>query len=87
MEAFGFTPEDYAETVELWPENWPAWCLFVDIQTQWRTSGMGGPSGLDYGPLFKLMEHQGLTGKEWREMFDDIRALESAALDQIGANQ
>lgn len=34
--------------LHLWPENWPIWCLWVDVQTQWRESAMGGASGLDY---------------------------------------
>ena len=47
---------------------------------------MNGPTGLDYGPLFRLMDEAGLTGAEWRQAFDDLRALESAALQQIRAN-
>ena len=54
--------------------------------TQWRTSGMGGYIGLDYGPLFELMTRQGLSGQEWQDMFDDIQTLEAAALEQIRKN-
>lgn len=77
----GFTPEDYEETVEVWPENWPTWLIFRDCATQWRTAGMTGVKvGLDYTPLFRLMDESGLSRGEWREAFDDIRVLEGAAL-------
>ena len=83
----GFELEDFAEPpVEIWPENEPPWRLFCAVGTQWRTSGMGGYIGLDYGPLFELMTRQGLSGQEWQDMFDDIQTLEAAALEQIRKN-
>lgn len=81
----GFTPEDYEEHVEIWPENWPSWRLFRDCSTQWRVAPMGGFIGLDYGPLFALMERRGLSRDEWSQTFDDIRVLESEALNQMHA--
>lgn len=87
MRATGFEPEDFAaDPVEVWPDNWPAWALFCSVCTQWRTGGMGSYIGLDYGPLFTLMDRQGLTGPDWQHMFDDVRVLEGAALDQIRKN-
>ena len=86
MAGMGFTPEDYAETVEVWPDNWPAWRLFRDCSTQWRTAGMTGVHvGLVYVPLFNLLDIQGLSSDDWRQTFDDIRALESEALKQMHA--
>lgn len=85
MEAAGFTPEDYAgDDVEVWPENWPAWVLFCEVSTQWRT-GMNGPTGLDYSVVFRLMDEEGLKGQDWRGMLQDIRVIESAALVQMRA--
>jgi hypothetical protein len=49
------------------------------VSTQWRTSAAGA-TGLDYGPLFSLMDRLGHTGQAWFDLFDDIRILESAAL-------
>ena len=49
------------------------------MSTQWRTSAAGA-TGLDYGPLFALMDRLGHTGQAWFDLFDDIRILESAAL-------
>ena len=85
MEAAGFTPEDYeTEPVEIWPENWPSWLLFCDISGQWRYS-MGGREALDYTPLFMRMERMDLDAGTWALMFNDIRAIESAALEQMRA--
>lgn len=84
MRAAGFEPEDYTtDPVDIWPENWPAWALFGAISSQWRTTGMGSYIGLDYGPLFTLMDRQGLQGQAWLDMLADIQTIESAALEQI----
>lgn len=85
LEGTGLTPEDYeTEDAEVWPENWQAWCLFDAMRTQWRTRGMEGrPYGLDYGVLFRLMDEDGLAGRDWRDTLDDIRVMESAALEEM----
>jgi hypothetical protein len=81
MQASGFAPEDFAhEVFEVWPENWPAWCLYARVSTQWRVGGMGSYIGLDYNPLFILMQAMGLQGDDYLNMFDDIRAIERGAL-------
>jgi len=83
MAAAGFAPEDYeTDPVELWPENQPAFDLFCMVQTQWRI-GMNGATGLDYSPLFVLMDNRGLGGEAWQQLFDDVRVIESAALAEM----
>lgn len=69
----------------MWPENWLPWRLFSDLATQWRV-GLGGATGLDYGPLIHLLDRERLDAAEWRETFDCLRALEGAALEQMRAN-
>lgn len=89
MRAQGFEPEDYdaEEPIEIWPENWPAWVLFCSLGTQWRTAPMGGYVGLDYGPLFTLLDRQfSADPKAWQACFEDVQHLESAALEQIQIN-
>lgn len=85
MEGTGLTLADYeTDPVEVWPENWPAWCLFDAMHTQWRTRGMEGrPYGLDYAVLFRLMDEDGLKGQDWRDTLSDIRVLEDAALAEM----
>ncbi len=83
----GLEPEDFAdEATEVWPDNWAAWTLFCRVSTQWRTGGMGGQIGLDYTPIFKVMDMDGLTGQAWHDTFEDLRVIESAVLERIRAN-
>ncbi len=88
MRAAGFEPEDYeTDPVDVWPENWPAWDLFCMVSTQWRTGGMGSYIGLDYGPLFVVMDRRGIKDDDWIAVFSDIRVIEAEALDTIRGQQ
>ena len=83
MRAGGYTPEDFeGDEVEVWPENWPAFSLFCDLQTQWNVGGMGGRTGLRYEALYPLLDRIA-TGDEWDALFADIRIMEIAALNQM----
>ncbi len=66
----------------MWPENWPAWTLFDRVSTQWRV-GMRGAIGLDYCAIYPVMKRMRLSGEDWLQMLDDIRAMEAAALDEL----
>jgi len=68
--------------VEVWPENWPAFCLFTEIGSQWRV-GMGGAFALDYLVLHRELDDLALTGEERQRMKDAIRVMERAALDAM----
>lgn len=74
----GIAALNAAQDYEVWPENYEAFLLFMDMQTQWRT-GMSGPTGLDYNTLFTLMTLKNLS----IDLLDDIRIMESAALTEI----
>jgi hypothetical protein len=70
--------------VEVWPENWTAYCLFCVIEGQWRVAGLAGrPFALDYLVLHRELDDLGLTGEERQRMKADIREMEQAALDMI----
>lgn len=80
MAAAGLAPEDFAgDDVEVWPENWPAFQLFHEMQTQWRAVGMG-LIGLDYLVLFRKLDRMTLSPDEYDKFEDDIRTMELAAL-------
>jgi hypothetical protein len=68
-----------AGEVEIWPENWAAFRLFVSMSTQWR-AGMGGPTGLCYEALYPLLDRTASSHEEWEELFDDVRLMEREAL-------
>lgn len=78
-----FSAEDFEpDPVECWPDCEPALRLFQRLRTQWRT-GMNGPTGLDYGPLFALMERMRLGDDEHDALFEDIQTLEAGALEAM----
>lgn len=80
LAAFGLTPEDVApEPIEIWPENWRAYELMCFLGTQWRV-GMGGPTGLDYGVMYRKMDRMQLTPDEYDQLEWDMQVMENAAL-------
>lgn len=79
MAMFGFSPDDYDETVEVWPDNWKSFLVMDSMWTQWRT-GACGATGLDYGVLPDVMKLVGIPAKERSRVFQDIRVMESEAI-------
>lgn len=81
---FGLTIEDYAAdwTVELWPDNLIPANVFISMGTQWRV-GPGGAYGLDYGVLPAVMDMLHVPAADRAEVFDAIRTMEDAALEEM----
>lgn len=80
MAAAGFTPEDYeGDIVEVWPDCWPAYCIFTRLTTQWN-EGMAGRTGLRYEAVYPLLDRAAVCTDEWDDLFDDIRTMEAAVL-------
>lgn len=78
-----FTAADFdEEVIEVWPENWPAVDFFLSLTTQWR-HGMGGPTGLDYPAVLVLLRRLRLPRAQADEMFEVVRVMERAALNEI----
>ena len=67
------------QEVEVWPENWQAFTLFTRLSSQWFV-GMAGPTGLRYEALYPLLDRLTSSPQEWDELFEDVRAMEQAAL-------
>jgi len=73
-------PEDFG----IWPENWPAFRVFLAMATQWRYAGMSGvPTGLDYAALPMVL--RSLRLKPGADMLDRLRIMEAEALDVFQA--
>jgi hypothetical protein len=72
------------EPFEIWPENWPAWQAFMAVQTQWATS-MAGLTGLDYARVRHGLRMAGI--KPTKEMFENLRLIEGAALEALNAER
>jgi len=45
---------------------------------------MGGRCGLRYEALYPLLDRATDTPERWQELFDDVRIMEYAALQQMG---
>jgi len=76
----GLTAADFeAEVVDIWPEHFQAYRLFVSMQTQWRV-GVSGPTGLDFEVAYRRMDRLGLTSDEYDDLDEDLQAMELAAL-------
>jgi Phage related hypothetical protein (DUF1799) len=81
--AFGLTVDEASgPPVEVWPDCLPAVNLFISLQTQWR-SGYAGYTGLDYGCVPDVLRLMGVARRYWPGIFDDLRVMESAALETM----
>jgi len=79
----GLTLDDIEiDDVEVWPDVWPAFCLFEALGTQWRL-GPGGPSGLDYTAIPSTAKMIGVKRRVLVEAFPDLRVMENEALAVI----
>lgn len=79
--------EPAAATVAyLWPCNVSAWRHWCEVQTEYRSSGMGAGMWLDYGGVRAYMDEIGLQGDERRDVWAGIRAAD-AATRQVWAEQ
>jgi len=81
LEALGFTREDVTDDsiLEIYPENWVPFQIFIDLVRQWRI-GMGGPTGLDYSALPFVFDLHEVKKKKRREVFEALRVMEDEAL-------
>lgn len=52
------------------------------MDTQWRV-GAGGATGLDYGALPTVLRFLGVKRAEWSEVWDSVRVMERAALEEM----
>ena len=68
------------EVAYLWPCNVKTWTHWQQVQTQWRTSGMGSPTGIDYAGVRAYLDGVGMKSKQRKNTFDGIRAAEHATL-------
>lgn len=65
--------------MEVWPDAWPAFCIFEAMGTQWRL-GQGGPSGLDYTAIPAVATMLGIKRREFTKIFPDLRIMEHEAI-------
>lgn len=72
------------EDFEVIPAAWPAVCMFLRVQTQWRIS-TGAIVGLDYSAVrwvFELYEV-----KEPRSLLDDLQTIEATVIETLNQRE
>ncbi|MHB0925885.1 MAG: DUF1799 domain-containing protein [Gallionellaceae bacterium] len=70
------------ETVEVWSENYQIKQVFSAMLSQWNV-GMNGVIGLRYEALPLVLELHGIEAEQRREVFDGLRVMERAAVEEI----
>ena len=64
-------------------ENWPAFSLFMDCQTQWNfAAGMGGlvRIGMNYSQVRAVMQLNGIKKKKRMKLIRKLRLIERGAM-------
>ena len=75
-------PEPEPVEFGVWPENMETVQLFLDCQTQWRTTA-AGVIGLDYGVVLSLASLTGATDPIG--LLRDLQVMEMRAVELINA--
>lgn len=75
--------------IEVWPENWQALDIFLQLETQWRCTSISGLAGarlvwlgLDYAAADVVMRRNGIANDD-RDTFSKLRLLEAFALKAL----
>jgi hypothetical protein len=72
----------------VWPDNVVSVNTFTTLASQWSRVGMSGqPCGLIYASIEPVLRLTRIPKKQWTEVFEDLTAMEEAALLQIAENQ
>ncbi|WP_293006869.1 DUF1799 domain-containing protein [Nitrosomonas sp.] len=74
---------DGADDCEVWEENWESVTLFLAMNTQWIISADVGYVGINYVALESSMKMSGTKKKKRAVIFDDVRLMESIALEVL----
>lgn len=87
--AWGLSIEEASgPPIDVWPDNLAAVNVFIAMSTQWRRAGMTGAAvGLDYSVLPEMWRRTKTPPAERDAVFDDLRVMEDAALEQMRLNQ
>lgn len=77
-EAFGiFIDRNDEEEFSLWPENIKIINAIYYINTAWRHGALGQLIGLDFPQVMAIMRMSGIPRKDWPEILDGLRVVES----------
>jgi hypothetical protein len=85
MKIFGLTMEDYKaeNSVDVCPDNWRSVLFFEKLGRGNWNMGPSGPTGLRYEAFREVRQLMKVSKQEWPEIFEAVRVMEQAALDEI----
>ncbi|MBD4920667.1 hypothetical protein GUF71_21670 [Xanthomonas citri pv. citri] len=79
----GFTAAHFQrEDEEIWPELWPMFEVFFEVNSSWRC-GPSGPLCFDKLVVFDVLRHKGITGEDRDDLMRWLSVAETAALGQL----
>ncbi|WP_417550117.1 DUF1799 domain-containing protein [Methylophaga sp.] len=86
LAAFGLPPELAQhipiEKTQVWLIHFDVLQVFNSLSTQWRV-GPWGRTGIDYSVLPVVMDLHEINPTERKQMFADLKVMETAALEQL----
>lgn len=83
--SFGLTLEEASgPPIEVWRDTEQSVLVFDALGSQWIYAGMGGvPTGIVYASIEPVLRVRKVPAEDWAQVFEDIRVLESAALEEM----
>lgn len=72
---------DFSQPLEVWPTNWPALLLFLELQTQWLRNAQGRPMGLMYASVQAALWCRGEKKRHRRELYEALVDMQHAVVE------
>jgi hypothetical protein len=70
--------------IEVWPDTLQSVLVFDALGSQWTYAGAGGvPTGIVYASVEPVLRVRNVPAEDWPQVFEDIREMESAALEEM----
>lgn len=79
-------PVDDDQDIELSPDEWRAWQVFLAVRSNWRiVAGWGAAhyEGIDYSSLESAIRLMGIGRRHWPDVFSMVRVMEDEARNWI----
>lgn len=82
-QGLGFTAAHFKQDDdEVWPELWPMFEVFFDVNSSWRC-GPSGPLCWDRAVVFDVLRHKGISGEDRDTLMSYLAVAEAEALRQV----
>lgn len=73
--------QEAADLVEIWPENWDLWQLFMKVSELWVRVGMAGQrTALDWPAVEVVARGLGHRRRRWREVVEALLVVQDEVL-------